>query len=340
MGYIAVEANTSKIAREIATKFDLIYTQDSGEFTAMIPNAEKEGVLHAINFNGGLGLFYLDCFIRDELTINFLSDEYHPLQFFFCLKGNMLHNLQAFEQDFELRTMKGSISCSSETFQETIQIPPDQHLNLCYLVIDRSAFFEHVDCETEGLPTNLKNILENPELDRPLMHMFDLNLEITKEINEIKSKSLDGLLRRSFLESKAFELFYMMVSQYKFELEAGKRKVKLSEYDLQQIQTAKSILENNLKDSPSITDLAKEIGLNVTKLKTGFRKVYGITIKHFVINSRMEMAKELIIEGKMSIGQVAEEIGYQNRSHFSRMFKQKYGVLPSAFSDSIKRIAI
>jgi len=342
MEQIRVQANTSKIIREIVRVFDLEYSEACGEYTARVPDYKKsgEGIIHAINFKEGLGLFYADCFIHHPLSVELMKDEQQVLQFMICLNGELNYTMEALEECYELRSMHGSISCSPETFKESIYIPANQYINICYLEIDRQRFFEDVQCEAVDLPTTLRSLFEKPKLDRPLLYTYHINLEIAKEVNEIKNKSMDGLLRRSFLEAKAFELFHCMITQYKVASNGGSRKVVLSDYDLKQIRAAKSYLEENVVESPTIPQLAKHLGLNTNKLKKGFRKVFGKTIKQFVNQTRMQKAKDLLIEGKLSIGEISEAIGYKNPSHFSKRFKEEFGLLPSEFLKSLTQVAV
>jgi AraC-like DNA-binding protein len=72
-------------------------------------------------------------------------------------------------------------------------------------------------------------------------------------------------------------------------------------------------------------------GTNATKLKKGFKILYNTTINQYLRNERLNRAKILLAEENLSIKEISEEVGYSNKSIFSKRFKEKFGVLPSTF---------
>ncbi len=91
----------------------------------------------------------------------------------------------------------------------------------------------------------------------------------------------------------------------------------------------KNILYEHMINPPSITELAKTVGLNSTKLKKGFKLVYNNTIFGFLRDIRLERAKTLLFNEDMTIADIANQVGYSNPSKFSKAFKKnKYGLNP------------
>jgi len=208
----------------------------------------------------------------------------------------------------------------------------------CYMEIDREVFKTEVDCEKLGISGDLQQLLDDPTHSETFFHQIPIDIDLSEQISEIQSLICEGLMRRAFLESQALELFYRSIVLYNRNLSGGEKSIALSSYDLQQIDQAKSILENNLRESITIETLAKTVGLNEQKLKSGFKKIHGSPIKTYLKSFRLEKAKALLIQGNMSISEVAEEIGYKNRGYFSRIFRDKYGVLPKDYVKSLKTL--
>jgi len=94
-------------------------------------------------------------------------------------------------------------------------------------------------------------------------------------------------------------------------------------------------IAQQFKDDPSreysLAELCAFSGLNEHKLKNGFKSIYGQTTFTFLRKSRMEYAATLLIEDRLSVIQVANEVGYSNASHFARSFKEQHGLLPKAY---------
>lgn len=94
---------------------------------------------------------------------------------------------------------------------------------------------------------------------------------------------------------------------------------------------AKTILESSLQNPPSIAELAHLVGVNETYLKINFKAEFGSTVYGFVKGLRIQRAKELLLEGKLNISEIAWEVGYKYPTHFTAAFKKETGFSPKVF---------
>ena len=105
--------------------------------------------------------------------------------------------------------------------------------------------------------------------------------------------------------------------------------------NVEKVRKAKSVLIENLRNSPTIKELARIVALNEHNLKTGFKEIYGHTIHSYLKDYKMNRAKELLQDLNHQIADVADELGYSNVSHFIDTFKKKYGLTPKKFQLSL-----
>jgi len=89
-----------------------------------------------------------------------------------------------------------------------------------------------------------------------------------------------------------------------------------------------------MNNPPSLADLAKEVGLNIKKLKTGFKEFYGVPVFTFLLNYKMELGKTLLQEQQLNVNEIASHLGYSTSSHFIAAFKRKFGITPKQFAKS------
>lgn len=80
--------------------------------------------------------------------------------------------------------------------------------------------------------------------------------------------------------------------------------------------------------------ISEAVGVSENYLCSVFKNMLGITIHTYLLNTRIARAKELILEGKYSITQVAELTGFRSIHSFSRTFKKYHGRSPKAFATS------
>ncbi|MDB9384626.1 helix-turn-helix transcriptional regulator [Nodularia spumigena CS-584] len=57
--------------------------------------------------------------------------------------------------------------------------------------------------------------------------------------------------------------------------------------------------------------------MNERKLKQGFRQIFGTTVFGYLHDHRMEQAKQMLAEQKLSVAEVAHAVGYSHLSHFA-----------------------
>jgi AraC-like DNA-binding protein len=83
--------------------------------------------------------------------------------------------------------------------------------------------------------------------------------------------------------------------------------------------------------------LSEKMGYNYTYLSNMFSEVKGITLQQFIINHRIEKAKELIIYDELNLSEISYRLCYSSVAHLSNQFKIVTGLTPSAFKKLIKK---
>jgi AraC family transcriptional regulator len=98
-----------------------------------------------------------------------------------------------------------------------------------------------------------------------------------------------------------------------------------------QLATVISWVERNLAAPLSVELMAAQLGLNTAHFSRAFKRATGKTPWGFVMGARLERAVRLLRSGE-SATVVAEECGFSDQAHLSRLFKRTYGISPAAYS--------
>ena len=111
----------------------------------------------------------------------------------------------------------------------------------------------------------------------------------------------------------------------------------LSSYEQEQLQKARDILSTTFNPPPTIKALARKIGLNETKFKKGFKKLFGSTIHEYSNYHRMQKALELLQTSELTISEIAQSVGYEYQTSFTAAVKHFFGVTPKQLRQNNKR---
>jgi AraC-like DNA-binding protein len=96
----------------------------------------------------------------------------------------------------------------------------------------------------------------------------------------------------------------------------------------------------NLPAAPhSVTSLAKEAGMSRSAFAREFKTALGLTPMDFVARVRLNLAHRLLVSTGIAVEGIAATVGFNSRSHFSRLFRDHYGTDPSSFRRSNKEKA-
>ncbi len=150
-----------------------------------------------------------------------------------------------------------------------------------------------------------------------------------KEItNQILDCPYDENTRQFYYDIKVRELLYQLLET------SFKRDIKsyhFTPFETARIHEARTILENHIdKKPPSIRSLSKQVALNEFKLKSGFRKYFHSGIFEWLMEQKMQHAKQLILNSNKPIKQIASLVGYPRTTNFITAFRRQFGVTPGA----------
>lgn len=107
------------------------------------------------------------------------------------------------------------------------------------------------------------------------------------------------------------------------------------------ILPAVQYLENNFQN-PNLTNahLARQCNVSEVYFRKMFTAHYHITPKQFVIDIRINKAKQLLADGSLKINAVAALCGFSNQYHFCRVFKSKTGLTPTDYMNQNRIVQI
>lgn len=151
---------------------------------------------------------------------------------------------------------------------------------------------------------------------------------------QIMNFNLNTSVKKLYYKSKVYELFSLLFNKPEEDEHCPFRTDKEDE---QKIQHAKNILIENITEPPTLQELADAVGVNIKKLKEGFKQLYGETVYSFLLDYKLEYARKLLDSGTYNVNEVGVKVGYSTASHFIAAFKKKFGTTPKKYLTSLGR---
>jgi AraC family transcriptional regulator, exoenzyme S synthesis regulatory protein ExsA len=90
-------------------------------------------------------------------------------------------------------------------------------------------------------------------------------------------------------------------------------------------------VESNITNNISVEELAFLCNLSLSTFKRRFAKIFHTSPNKWILQKRLELAKDLLQQHRGKPGEIFHQVGYENHSSFTKSFKQAYGITPQDF---------
>ena len=191
---------------------------------------------------------------------------------------------------------------------------------------DRNTHILSLYLEHELLTRNAVEVLDTEQFELiphlitqdALIYQIGLALKTQLQANDVNS--------RLYAESAATFLAVHLLQTY------SARKFIVQEYEgglpQQKLRQAIEYIQEHLDQEISLNELAEYLGISRYYFCRLFKQSTGLSPYQYVIQQRVERAKELLLQGKLSLSDIAIACGFTHQSHLNRHFKRLTGVTP------------
>jgi len=95
------------------------------------------------------------------------------------------------------------------------------------------------------------------------------------------------------------------------------------------VDKATLIMNRRYRETLGIAQVAEELGVSPNYLSTVIKKETGRSFTRHLTELRLDKSRELLKKADANIGSIARSLGYQSGRHFTRLFKERFGMTPS-----------
>jgi len=193
--------------------------------------------------------------------------------------------------------------------------------------------------DMNGITLSLANIVESlKKLDRA---DGDFIKKVYLELVDIFLFGLKtcGLDQKYLRNNKLIEEFYMIsgmeeIFEYLSDEMTGFLREQIEEKkqeNMKPIRVAKQYIADNFSRSLTLEEVSAKIGFNASYFSTIFKKETGENFTEYLVQIRIQNAKQLLMETELAVADIAEQVGYSDIKYFSKLFKKTAGLNPKEF---------
>ncbi|MGJ8744654.1 helix-turn-helix transcriptional regulator [Polaribacter sp.] len=275
--------------------------------------------------------FYVLHFQNESMEVQSFEREINStfIQIHFCLKGNSKFLFNNSSYTFDVLDNRSILLYNPQrTLPINLEIQPKT--TLVSLLISIEKFHSLFSKESGYIP-----FLSDENSNKKYYDDQEIKPIVAIVLQQIINSNSNSSIRELYVKGKVYELLSLHFQQEE-NTNGEYCPFLVDEQNVLKIRKAKDIIISRMAEPPSLQDLANEIGLNIKKLKEGFKQIYGDTVYSFLFDYKMEHARRLLESNQFNVNEVGVKVGYSTSSHFIAAFKKKFGTTPKKYVMSLK----
>jgi len=283
---------------------------------------DGHGVERSLQLRAGMELSILDAPLLYERSVRETEEVHDGVEFHFHIQGHHDDELtQVGDREFCIR---GSGVHSNHRYYIAEQRALEVALWLKEPIL-RSMFAD----ESGELPQEFAAWLRSEDELR-YARVGKVTPELERVLWEIVRCPLRGLQKRLFLEGRALEVLGIVVGMEQ-TMQGRSPEPNLSLGTRERVHYARELMLQHLHEPLTLEELARRSQLNESTLKRGFKQEFGMTVFDYLLDYRLEQARQMLERGTMQVSEVMMAVGLKNRSYFAAAFRSKFGQNPKQY---------
>jgi AraC-like DNA-binding protein len=251
------------------------------------------------------------------------------IQFHYGLKGKAKFIFNEGNYALELKEEKSLLFYNPQK-ELPIQLEIAPNTWLISILISIKKLHKLFSSDTENIP-----FLSEENIDKKYYKENNISPSMAIVLSQLFHYNLNPSIKNLYYKGKGYELLSLYFNRSE-DPNAEQCPFLIDEENVLKIRKAKEVVITNMAEPPGLQELADQVGLNLKKLKMGFKQIYGDTVYGFLFDYKMDYARKLLDSGSYNVNEVGLKVGYSTGSHFIAAFKKKFGTTPKKYLMSLQ----
>lgn len=308
-----------------------------GEYVLIFNNALGNGTIKGVDFDWGTSFINFDVNFINDTTIGFENNGQKHVKFIFLSEGHL-----KFKNDKELGVAE-SIDCFQNVIisgksnsEDVFVFPKETQIKANIIQLETRAYREKRNSNLNALDKNLSALFKTENEALSYYHFGNYNLRIADRVKKLNIIKNNDAIRSLFIEGQLNLIVAMQIDEHQNSQNDRPLPSSLSQNDLKKIQELSIYILNNLSEKSSITILSRLSGLGSKKLQIGFKLLYSKSVNEYVRDLKLIASSDYLKHSDLTVSEIVYTIGFKSRSYFSKIFFERYNILPKDYRTNVK----
>lgn len=279
----------------------------------------EEFNFEVIDFFSDIHIALFDCTMGVDTTITIKPNQLKSLVVRFILESSIVYGdeLTAIGEGLE-----NGVSLFNTYTEQKIVIRKNRTVKWIAVHIPIEEWIAFTESKWEMLD----EIVANPA---PWILFENMIPKFSTLIKDIFSYRKLEVGKKGLISSKSIELTTHFFIQL-FKRHSDNEKYGIPDVDLASLFAIRQLLSENIDAPPDMETLSRTFAMSSSKLRSNFKKVFGMPPYQYVLTERLNEAYRLLESSSRSLTDIALTLGFNDQSHFTKSFKKTFNCLPSS----------
>lgn len=324
--------NVTENLRAHSLQWGSDFIEGNGTSQVILNGKIGEGTITSYDISTELACLVYDATFFEEIRFEKDEAQMNPVYFLYCLEGYYYHKFSEEEDVKKLSRLQNVVVASGKNAKNIVILPANVKLKMTVIFILRDQLTKKKKFNRPLLTESLKYAVNLIDSNDRYKFFGSINITASRFAEILINNKRKDAIGRLTSEAAILNVLKAQIDFFAKNTSEKNDKLPLTEKEMDTIVNMVSYISNHLTEKITIKQLYKQTGLQPQKLQLGTKFLYGESLNGFIRTIRLEHAKDLLATTDMNISEVLLQIGFSSRGYFSRIFKERFGVLPNEYA--------
>ncbi len=256
--------------------------------------------------------------------VDFPEHRHNYVEIMYVAQGSITH----FIEGKELVLHKGDVLMLNQQVVHSIKRADYQDIGINFIALPE--FFE-VPLSMLGGENVLARFVTSVFRQKdPVSHYLLFRLQENEQVENLMENMVESMLHGYANEDIINQYSMGIVFLYLLNHLENLSHNSSMDYKETVVQAVLGYINSDCKNA-SLMRIAEDTHQSITALSKLIKQKTGYNFKELLQRKRFQMAVHLLCDTKLSIEEIALDVGYENQSYFFRQFKERYGMTPHKY---------